>query len=145
LAKVVLARSEVVRRWLLFCVPVTLLAAAQPAMAHPGAQLNMSSRDAVRWLENGRADRFVYMRTPVRVQSVDTRQARCRLLEPTLSEEGGTWGKHARCRARARWTTESGNTRCMRYRLTVHFIRWTSFDPPRAKLAFTNLWFRLRC
>ena len=27
----------------------------------------------------------------------------------------------------------------MRYRLTVHFVRWTRFDPPRAKLAFSDL------
>jgi hypothetical protein len=135
------------QRWLLITFATTGLLAAWggSGLAHPGAQLNMAARDAAQWLENGRADRFVYWRTPARVYDVETRRARCRLVGPTISEEGGTWGKHARCRARARWTTEAGSTRCMRYRLTVHFVRWIGYDPPRAKLDFSRLRYRLRC
>jgi hypothetical protein len=134
-------------RWLLIssALTVALAAWAGSALAHPNAQLNMSRHDAAQWVENGRADRFVYLRTPARVYDVETRRARCRLVGPTISEFGGTWGKHARCRARARWTTETGARRCMQYRVTVHFVRWKAYHPPRPKLDFSRLWYRLRC
>jgi hypothetical protein len=63
--------------------------------------MNMSAKNAAQWLKNGRADRFVYERTPQRVLKVRTLAASCAPMRPWIREEGGTWVKHARCRARA--------------------------------------------
>jgi hypothetical protein len=161
-------------RWqvLLFAAAIaaagTHLTTAGDASAHPNALMNMSAANAAQWLKNGRADRFVYERTPQRVLKVRTRRAGCVPMRPWIKEEGGTWVKHARCRARAVATIgheecvpvyddETGeylyddcNTvvdgqRCMRYRLVVHFIDWVSFQPLRASLRFSQFGFRLRC
>ena len=157
---------------LLAAVVVASVQLASPgeADAHPNAQMSMSAKNAGQWLTNGRADRFVYLRTPERVLRVRTLAASCAPMRPWIREEGGTWVKHARCRARAVATIgheectpvvdeETGEhlwddcktvvdgQQCMRYRLVVHFIdwAWNGTSRPRAILGFSQFGFRLRC
>ena len=157
-------------RVLLATLAAGFIGAISPADAdaHPNAMLNMSARNASTWLKAGRADAYAYNHVTADVLSVRTRRARCVPMQPWFSEEGGIWIKHAQCRARARveigyeecvsvYDEETGEylgddcytvvekTTCMRYRIVVHFIDWSSYVPPRAVLRFSAFRYKLGC